>query len=433
MKSVKSTFLFHIVLLISIIGGGDNLDGAVLPNSTDTVSYHVLGRENLDDITIIDTIDLKGSVCNIPAGKTLIIKGGYIKNGTLVGKMTKLKSCSPCFNHVRIHGSWDVPVIKSTLFDDLNYNNALKDVIALSHPSISNKILIKEGRYSVSALGNNDVCLLINSNTELVLDGVIKLVPNDYRCYNIVQIQGENIKIRGNGTIIGDKHSHKGNDGEWGMGINVKYSHDVRISDIAVKNCWGDCIYVGDHSSKVIIENCMLDHGRRQGISVTSANGVLIKDCEITNISGTLPEFAIDVEPNENDSVDNVVIDNVRVTNCKGGIKAVRYAKNTKIGSIMVRNCSISSDTHDVLKLVRCEKVTIEKNYLKRLNNRRVIECVYVNQLAIIGNSFVNYDVKLKGLRSRFKNFIFGDSNDEVKIVSCVNVICKNNMGLKKL
>lgn len=332
-----------------------------LPLSTDTIAYTILGQLKNNQILIKDTIDLDNNSCIIPKGLTLVFNGGYIKNGTLVGNMTRLKSIKACFNRVRILGSWNVPIINSNLFDDLTYENALKDVVALSDSMVSNKIVIANGKYKVSAQKNCDICISVNSNTELIINGEIELTPNDYRNYYIIQASGNNIKIRGKGTIKGDKHTHLGNSGEWGMGVNLDNAHNTVISGLEIKDCWGDCIYVGNGSTDVTIKNCRLDNGRRQGISITSANKVNIQNCKITNVGGTSPEYAIDVEPNKGDSVDNILIDNVTVEKCIGGFLVYGKAPEARVGEVSIRNCTLTNVPKMPIKLQRCESAIVEK------------------------------------------------------------------------
>ena len=418
------------VILVSFISCGNssaNVVGRGLPEAIDTVSFNILGEVNNHVLTVKDTIDLANRKCSLPSGISLSFKGGFIQNGILEGNMTRLKSgCKPCFNRVKIEGTWNVPVIKSSLFNDLGYDNALKDVIALSNPGIKNKIIIKEGFYKVSALRNTDNCLTITSNTELILDGTIQLTPNGFRCYNIVTATGENIRIKGKGIIIGDKHTHTGTDGEWGMGIMVNNGHNVNVCGLTVKDCWGDCIYVGNESTDVVIEKCKLDNGRRQGISITSADGVLIKNCEITNVSGTLPEFAIDVEPNKNDTVDNVYIDHIICSNCKGGVKAVSYASNAKVGKVEIHNSIVTSEEHEALKFVRCAVVIVGSNIITRTNSDCLVLCKHIGQLKVNNNSLKYFEERTGGLITN-KRVERGVAPKSINVVDCENSIIRNN------
>lgn len=332
-----------------------------LPIAIDTVSYNVLGKKSGKNIIIKDTIDLKNCACVLPMGVNLKFKGGYLKNGTLVGNNTRIKSDGACFNRVRVEGTWDVPNISTSLFSDLTYDNALRDVLALSDASVKNRIYIAEGNYHVTAHNNRESCLSINSNSEVIIDGVISLTPNGHRSYNIIEIAGKNISIKGKGTIIGDKETHTGDSGEWGMGINILNSENVSVYGLTVKSCWGDCVYIGSDSKNVIVSDCLLDNGRRQGVSITSGDDIIIKKCTISNIKGTSPEYAIDIEPNKSEAVNSVIIDGCRIFNCRGGITTSGRADGSHIGSVTIKDCDISQITfHAPLQFRKTESVIID-------------------------------------------------------------------------
>lgn len=353
--------MVYMVLLCSCGYSKSYQPVAALPIPKDTISFEVLGKIERGRIVIRDTIDLQDHICKIPKEVDLVFKGGVVRNGALEGTMTAVISSKACFDRVRIYGSWNVPVINSNMFRDLNYDNSLRDVVALSHASVKNRIVVEKGQYQVSAHKNGDICIPINSNTDIEIRGEIILTPNPYTNYYIINATGDNIKIHGNGTLVGDKHTHTGEKGEWGMGINLAQAHHIIISGLNIKDCWGDCIYVGTESTDVIIKNCNLDHGRRQGISVSSVDGLLVENCIITNVSGTDPQYGIDVEPNTNESIDNVKIVNVTIEDCEGGIQAWGRASGAKIGSIEIKKCSISRCSKMPIKIVKCSLAKVEK------------------------------------------------------------------------
>ena len=238
---------------------------------------------------------------------------------------------------------------------------------------MKNKVIIENGLYQVSAQEKDNVCLQVTSNTTLEINGTIVIVPNNLKRYHIIQLFGDNISVKGNGEIIGDKHTHQGKDGEWGMGIDLKSANNVTISGLTIKDCWGDCIYVGGGSKDVKIEKCVIDHGRRQGISITSADRVLIRDCKISNIGGTNPEYAIDVEPNGGDVVDNVVIDNVIANNCKGGFLVYGKAPNARIGNVTIKNSALNRIEKTPILLQKCDSVIIDRCSLTNCKRKETI------------------------------------------------------------
>ncbi len=349
-----------------------------------------IGKIINKSIVVSTDVDLRGANIDLPKGFTLEIKGGRIKNGTLIGNQTKLKCSGKVFNRVQIKGSWNVPEISTSMFTDLSYDNALKDVLALAHPKVQNTIVIEKGDYYVTAHKNADVCLTVPSNSTLIIQGSIQLRPNTFPRCDIVRAKGNNIKINGNGNIIGDKHTHLGTDGEWGMGIRFHGATNSSVRGLTIKDCWGDCIYVGGNSKNVTIENCWLDHGRRQGISVTKADDVVIRNCKISNVSGTNPEYAIDLEPNANDTVDNIEIENVEVVNCEGGFLATIGKKNVekkRIGIVAIRNCKLNTLSKYPIRMKNSEHVSIENCTIIATNEKAAIYSSDIHNLVVKDNT----------------------------------------------
>ena len=400
--------------------------------SEDTVSYlQVLGEPVQGLMVVKDDIDLKNRRCCLPKDVTLRFQGGVIKNGTLVGDGTRIENCGICFDRVRILGTWDVPEISTSMFKDLDYDNSLKDVVALASPKIKNRIVIDDGDYQVSAQRAGDVCLPLGGNTGLVINGIIHLTPNDYPGCYVIQAIGEKITIHGNGTIIGDKHTHTGDTGEWGMGISLRNAHYVTINGLTIKDCWGDCIYIDDESTDVKIENCTLDHGRRQGISVVYADGVTIRDCTITNVSGTNPEYAIDVEPDAKKSVDHVTIENVTVRDCKGGFVVYGRANDARVGKVTIRNSKVSADYKITIDADKCDTIVVENCDITQHNTWGCIACKEVGHVEIKDNT-LHYD---RGVMARLKDWVrprFGKKRVKVmKIEDCKETYFTQNVEQK--
>lgn len=313
---------------------------------------------------IKEAINLHGKTIKIPEGSTLIFKGGSLSHGTIVGNMTKLSYKGSIFKDVIIRGTWNVPYIFSSIFFEATKNDVLKQVFALAHKNIRNTILVQQGDYHVSAQANTKGALYVPSNTTVEVDGIITLVANDFPGCAVMYIKNaNNIIIKGTGKIVGDNDTHKGTQGEWGMGIQIMHGRNIDIHNLDISNCWGDCVYVGDNSYNVVISNCMLHHARRQGISITYAKKVTINKCIIHDIGGTAPEYAIDFEPNANCSVHNVTVSDTDIFNCKGGIiagiKGVT-AKNASVGDIVIKKCHVYSlRTDNTFRWHNCSNVQV--------------------------------------------------------------------------
>ncbi|SFT01736.1 Right handed beta helix region [Porphyromonadaceae bacterium NLAE-zl-C104] len=144
----------------------------------------------------------------------------------------------------------------------------------------------------------NDQDILFQNNS------LLKIEPNNLTHYNIIDIRDvQNVTLY-NPKLEGDKYTHKGNKGEWGMGINISGGIDITIINPIIKKCWGDGIYIGKSGSRVskniTISGGWIDDNRRNGISVISVESLSITNLVISNTFGTLPMAGIDFEPNKN-------------------------------------------------------------------------------------------------------------------------------------
>lgn len=70
------------------------------------------------------------------------------------------------------------------MFLDLSNPNSLKNVFALSDARIQKRIKIGSGEFGVVADKQHKDILMVPSNTEILLNGVIKLYPNDLTKYS---------------------------------------------------------------------------------------------------------------------------------------------------------------------------------------------------------------------------------------------------------
>ena len=125
----------------------------------------------------------------LPKGFVLKANGGVLRNGTIIGNDTKIDGTDTLFDHIIIKGTWNVPYITTRLFANLDYENSLRDVVALANPRIRNRIVIGKGIYYVRTEKESDICISLCSNTDFILEGTIKLLPNDNRIYSIVKIE----------------------------------------------------------------------------------------------------------------------------------------------------------------------------------------------------------------------------------------------------
>ncbi len=117
----------------------------------------------------------------------------------------------------------------------------------------------------------------------------------------------ENVRISGNGTILGmrkDDYSNKPyRKGEWRHGISLKTSKYITLEGFVIQNTGGDGVYIGQDRGKAVCEkitlrNLVLNGNHRQGVSVIAVQDFLMESCTVQGTKGTPPMAGIDFEPN---------------------------------------------------------------------------------------------------------------------------------------
>lgn len=350
---MKKAILAILVLTAGIHTQNVQAENVIQINSP-TTAVNLMKKTNTRYV-IKCVVDLKQKRLTIPSGCTLeFASGGQIVSGYLTGNKTRIEGeTNGIFRYTNISGTFDVPEISTRMFEKVTYENALKDVMALANPDVQNTVTIEalpDGQvYKASTEEGRDI-VHVPSNTDVVLHGTIKMEGSSEESYSIFCVDGaENVSFSGDGTIIGDRATHTGETGEWGMGINIVGSRNVHVTGLTIRDCWGDCIYVGRsngvESSNVEIDNCLLTGSRRQGISVVACYGAEMHDLDIRDIRGTDPQAAIDVEPNAGDTCSGAWIRNVTVRNCYLGIIGTTPGDAvSEITDIHIEHCDIESE-----------------------------------------------------------------------------------------
>lgn len=180
-------------------------------------------------------------------------------------------------------------------------------------------VTVPAGTYMVNALASSGRGLLLKSNLTLSLasGAVLKAIPNSAANYAVVSVTGaHDVNILG-GAIEGERSAHTGTTGEWGHGISLSHAQNVVIEGVTSRECWGDGFYVSS-STNVTFCGVVADHNRRQGLSITSVDGMVIRNSTFRNTAGTLPEDGLDIEPNPGETVNNLLITGCTFANNAG-------------------------------------------------------------------------------------------------------------------
>ena len=349
------------------------------------------------------TLDLGGRIITVPEGCTLVFKrDGKILNGTIVGNQTKVLSLKKQCLGVDLKGSWFLSKIDDTIFDFdiLSDNQILDNITALQSDRVKNTIVLNRPVYKVFLTKEHRKALSLASNTVLLCNSTIEVQGNDLPIYIVIGIdRKKDVAIKG-GWIKGDVGNHRyieGSTSEWGFGLSVFNSANVRIEGIHISKCTGDGIYIGggivseledysQASKNVYITDAICDDNRRQGISITYADGVVLKNCTFSNTGKTeftRPGCGLDIEPNagqavrdvkikrcrflHNDRIMDVSVGGYKTEDAKCNVEKILFDNCTatgtvsiRTGSLVMRGCTMKSLDIHLAKMPK-DKVLIAK------------------------------------------------------------------------
>lgn len=190
-------------------------------------------------------------------------------------------------------------------------------------------VLMPNGVFSTTGLK-------VRSNSTLVFDegSELHIVPSSRERYEIIAITAaENVVIY-NPKLKGDLRDRKSLKGEWGFGIDIRGSKNVKIYSPFIRDCLGDGIVVSksyngikDKSVKllntgdILIDNAYIDYMGRNGIAIVGVDGLQILSPIITNVFLRSPKSAIDIEPdNPSYEINNILIESPFTFNNVDGI-----------------------------------------------------------------------------------------------------------------
>ena len=142
---------------------------------------------------------------------------------------------------------------------------------------------------------------------------------------------------------------------EWRHGLSIRSSRNVQVLGLTIAESGGDGIYLGTATrwvtnQDIVIRDVVCDSNYRQGISVITAEGLLIENTVMRNTSGTPPQAGIDFEPNHaSERLVDVVMRNC-LTQGNGGHGYHLYLGNLTAQSVPIsmrfENCRSVDDAN---------------------------------------------------------------------------------------
>lgn len=222
---------------------------------------------------------------------------------------------------------------------------AIQDAIdSGKHVVLSKKYLVSVN----SSTAGTALKLKSNLTIEFVNGAKLMMATNAYE--NACVMRGahvDNVKICGNGSIIGDKKTHAGSSGEYGHGILFYAATNVEICGLSIEYNWGDGVTIASYNEaickSVFIHNCNISNNSRNNISIVAVDGCIVDSCILNNADRTAPMAGIDVEPNETaEGLDYVR--NCKISNC--------IATGNKWSGFQVTNFTTKQNNHCIIENV---------------------------------------------------------------------------------
>lgn len=214
-------------------------------------------------------------------------------------------------------------------------------------------VFVPEGTYMVNAVGKDRLMLKSNMILKLSRGATLKAIPNGSRHYSVLSISdASNVTVVG-GTLVGDRHEHAGEKGEWGMGIRIdRGASHITIYGVISKNMWGDGFYV-DHAKDVRFCSVTADNNRRQGLSIIDVDGLVVTDSVFKNTGGTRPGAGIDLEPDKRaQKIMNVQIRNSQFFD-NAGMGILVFGGRRPLANIKITNNLFSGNRPIKIKRAR--------------------------------------------------------------------------------
>lgn len=162
----------------------------------------------------------------------------------------------------------------------------------------------------------------------------------------------KNIKLIGPGATLrmrradydGPEYKHA----EWRHVLCFHACTGITVCGLTLAESGGDGIYIGAGSGgapckDVVIRDVVCDRNYRQGISVISAENLLIERCVFKDTAGTPPAAGIDFEPNDaKECLVNCVMRDCVIENNQGlalHVYARAFDASTRPMSLRIENC----------------------------------------------------------------------------------------------
>ena len=233
-------------------------------------------------------------------------------------------------------------------------------------PASGGTVTILDGNYMIDAA--RSINLRSNTRLQMTPAATLSAMANDLERSHVIKVwRANNVQIIG-GRVVGERAGHRGTTGEWGYGINIQASNNVRVIGTHISDCWGDGIWIGGLGRRAhvtVSTNVTLDHvvstnNRRQGLSIGPVRGVTVIHSTFSNTHGTKPQAGIDIEPQGQGPARDITFSDCTIKGNQGSGLEV----HENVSGVVVKNCKIQDNNGYGVLSVGASQLTISDNLI---------------------------------------------------------------------
>ncbi len=259
--------------------------------------------------------------------------------------------------------------------------------------------------------------ILRRSNQEIVIeDGVaIRAKKGEFKGIGdrLVSIPAgiSNVILRGEGkaTLAMEKRDYQSAGyarSEWRHALSIIGARDVAVSNLMILASGGDGVYVAGNAANVRLDDLDCRDHHRQGISVISAVGLMVRRCRFAETRGTPPQCGLDIEPNgSRDRLEDILFEDCDFSgNALSGVQLwlTQLSSASSPVSIAFRRCrSKANENYGFAICARMARGMVSFDSCEAVGNR--------------SSAFAVMHQRTGGLEIAVRNSTFdaGDSADE--------------------
>ncbi len=394
-------------------------------------TFDIATLENNATVTIDCQYDLRGATVDLAPGVTLLYaNGGEIFNGTIVGDDLTIDG-NLLNSNLTIDGTATL-VDPTFIFEPSRWNiieGVVSQNVALDNRNHFNEIieLVREldattfeiddfdAYFDVSGttILNPDVfanySIRITSNFHLKMSNqtYLRIQPSNGWSDQLLHLKGENIRVSG-GNLIGDRLEHDyspvvddlgidRSEHEYGSLVYIGGVINGLVENIKMSQHPGDCILVQSsgirnedgtprpgliYTKDITIRNCRVDSARRNNISLTDCENVLLEGNTVLNAGLETPENPAANGTNPRNSID---MESFKATRDEGGIEVLLEYEIIK--NVTIRDNDFEGNFRG-LNFFSVDGALVENNRFDdgfaSVNSR---DCIVTNNIFIKGSN----------------------------------------------